>query len=59
MFITGVVIQKTPKFGPIGSLKKKEKKGYPKSKVENGKLKLMDPETMDRWSYYSLCKNLC
>ena len=23
------------------------------------KLKLMDLETMDRWSYYSLCENLC
>ena len=51
---------KPPKIGPNWVTKQKKKnRGYLKGKVENGKLKLMDPETIDRWSYCSLCKNLC
>ena len=50
MFITGVIVPNVPKFGPIGL---RSKKKYPKGKVENRKLKLIDPETTD-----NLCKNL-
>ena len=61
MFIVGFIVQNLLKIGPNWVTKKKNRDIQKvKSRMENTqKLKLMDPETMDRWSYYSLCKNLC
>ena len=60
ILITGIIAQKLPKLGPIGSQSKKIR-GIQKvkSRMANTQtLKLMDSKTMSKWPYYRLCDNL-
>ena len=60
-FITRVIVQKPQKLSAIESQRNKSRDiRKAMSRMANTqKLKLMDPETMDRRSHNRLCENLC